>query len=116
MNQTPRLMVIALLLLQLSFSPVIARQAAAPAQAKPQTLAELQTRIAALLDQPQFALQVIKRNIISDGKRRHDEEQGEDDQDSKAAPGVAPSPRRNGRGKTGWTGNSHGFSRFRAAA
>ncbi len=58
-------MVIALLLLQLSFSPVIAQQATAPAHVKPQTLAELQTRIAALLDQPQFAAARLGARIIT---------------------------------------------------
>src|SRR5215510_12126221 len=48
-----------LLCLMLTVAPVLAQQAApAPTQAappKPQTLAELQTQIAALLDQPKFA-------------------------------------------------------------
>lgn len=54
MRQTRQLISSALLIFQLSLAPVLAQQAA-QAPAKPQTVAELQTRIAALLDQPQFA-------------------------------------------------------------
>lgn len=43
-----------LLVLALSFAPVLAQQAQ-PAPVRPQTLVELQQHIAALLDQPQFA-------------------------------------------------------------
>ncbi len=46
--------IITVLLVSLALAPTMAQQAVAPAP-KPQTLAELQTRIAALLDQPQFA-------------------------------------------------------------
>lgn len=65
MKQTRQLIVIVLLMIQLVVVPVNAQQAAAPALARPQTLAELQTRIAALLDQPQFAAARLGARIIT---------------------------------------------------
>lgn len=64
MRLTRQLLISALLIFQLSLAPVFAQQAA-QAPAKPQTVAELQARIAALLDQPQFAAARIGVRVIT---------------------------------------------------
>jgi D-alanyl-D-alanine carboxypeptidase/D-alanyl-D-alanine-endopeptidase (penicillin-binding protein 4) len=64
MRPTRRLLISALLILHLSLAPVFAQQAA-QAPAKPQTVAELQARIAALLDQPQFAASRFGVRVIT---------------------------------------------------
>ncbi|HWQ32476.1 MAG TPA: D-alanyl-D-alanine carboxypeptidase/D-alanyl-D-alanine-endopeptidase [Blastocatellia bacterium] len=64
MRHTRRLLISALLIFHLSLAPAIAQQAA-QAPAKPQTVAELQARIAALLDQPQFAASRFGVRVIT---------------------------------------------------
>ncbi|MGE0130496.1 MAG: D-alanyl-D-alanine carboxypeptidase/D-alanyl-D-alanine-endopeptidase [Blastocatellales bacterium] len=60
--------VVLLLIISLSFTPALAQQAAQTSN-KPATLAELQARIAALLDQPKFAAaRWGVRAITADGK------------------------------------------------
>jgi D-alanyl-D-alanine carboxypeptidase/D-alanyl-D-alanine-endopeptidase (penicillin-binding protein 4) len=63
MKKTKHLLISALLLIQLALVPVSAQQPAAPT--KPQTVAELQTRLVALLDVPQFTSARIGARVIS---------------------------------------------------